>query len=180
MAKPITILSLVLLNFCMTAQPAPFAGGPALPDVGAVFYGFDYNHPLDTTLEYKLIFDIHESPEDPSKMNMLLNSMARFINLHSRYGVPLTKIKLVGVLHGTASKDGVTDAFYSGKTGLDNPNTSILNALNGAGVKLFQCGQSALHYGIPKQVLHPGVQLSLSAMTVLAEYQLKGYALIRF
>lgn len=170
----------MFLSFWTAAQSAPYAAGPALPDVGAVFYGFDYDHQVDTSLEYKLIFDIHESPEDPAKMNNLLNSMARFINLHSRYGVPLTKIKLVGVLHGTASKDVVTDAFYSGKTGLNNPNTAIINALNNAGMKLFQCGQSALNYGIPKQALHPGVQLSLSAMTVLAEYQLKGYALIRF
>lgn len=171
---------LILFVYSLGAQSAPYSAGPALPEVGAVFYGFKFDVPIDTSLEYKVIFDIHESDQDPSKINALLNSLARFINLHTRYGVPLSKIKLVGVFHGTASKDAVTDAFYNGKTGKNNPNTPILDALQEKGVKLFLCGQSATYHGIPIEVVHPGVQVSISAMTVLAEYQLKGYALIRF
>ena len=64
--------------------------------------------------------------------------------------------------------------------GKTNPNTPLLDALSEAGAQLFLCGQTAYSRDLDPSTLHPGVQLALSAMTILTEYQQKGYALIRF
>ncbi|MEZ4896079.1 MAG: DsrE family protein [Saprospiraceae bacterium] len=154
--------------------------GPVIYPEGAIFYGYTPEHPVDTAMDYFAVFDIHSANPDDSQLNGLLNSLARYINLHARYGVPVNRIHVAGVFHGSAGKDALSDAAYLARFGKTNPNTPLLDALSEAGAQLFLCGQTAYSRDLDPATLHPGVQLALSAMTILTEYQQKGYALIRF
>ena len=50
--------------------------------------------------------------------------------------------------------------------------------LHDAGVSIYVCGQSTSFGGIDKNELADGVQLALSAMTMLTILQSDGYALL--
>ena len=183
MNKPCYLLPLVILLYLTTAgygQDIKHGPGPAIPTEGAVYYGYQPKHTVDTTMHYRVVFDIHAGEQNPDQINLLLNSIARFINLHTRYGVPLDHLHVAGVFHGSAGKDALNDAAYQERFGMPNPNTNLMHELKDAGVELFLCGQTAYSRGLQPSTLNPAVQLGLSAMTILTEYQQKGYALIRF
>jgi intracellular sulfur oxidation DsrE/DsrF family protein len=52
--------------------------------------------------------------------------------------------------------------------------------LKEAGVKIYFCGQTLLRMGMDEKALAPGVEASVSALTAITTYQLKGYAVIKW
>ena len=52
--------------------------GPIIQDFGPVFSVENPGFITDTTKVYKVIFDIHGTPDDPTKVNPMLNTLARF------------------------------------------------------------------------------------------------------
>ncbi len=153
--------------------------GPIIKDHGRV-WKVDADMPVDPEKQYKVVFDIMDSPEDKTIKNATIETAARFLNMHARAGVPAENLKAVLVVHNEASKDLTTDQVYKDKYGAENPNSDLIRDLMNAGVQVIFCGQSSLSRGFPKQDLIPGVQLSLSAMTALITLQDEGYRLIKF
>lgn len=164
----------------------PVAAQPLTdPVAGPVIDGFGETYPLEaldmatpTDQPYRLAFDISTSPEAPDALNAALNTVARFINMHARDGVPLDRMQLAVVLHGTAGKYALDHTAYRARYGVDNTNLVLMAALRDAGVDIYLCGQTAMHRGVPPDELSPVVDVALSAMTVLATLGAEGYTVL--
>ena len=151
-----------------------------IPDFGPTFPVPVPDFSTDTTLVYKVVFDIYDSPEDPSALNPQLNTLARFINMHTQAGVPLENLQVACVIHNKASVDALDHAGYRQRFGVDNPNVPLMNALEKAGANIYMCGQSVAARGLSREELAPPVQVGLSAMTVILTLENQGYRLIKF
>jgi len=154
--------------------------GPVIENHGKVWKINNVDIEVDTTKEYKVVFDIMDSPDDKNSVNAKIETAARFLNMHAQAGVPAENLKTVLVVHNAASKDIILDDAYNKKYGTNNPNSALMAALLDADVQVIFCGQSSVSRGFPKKDLIPGVKLSLSAMTALIQLQDEGYRLIKF
>ena len=135
---------MLLFGFAATvnAQNINRQTGPVISDFGATFSVENPDFITDTTKVYKVVFDIHGTPDDPTKVNPMLNTLARFLNMHAQAGVPLKNMKVAGVFHNKATHDILVDEGYEAKYGVKNPNLALLTALDKAGANLYICGQS--------------------------------------
>ncbi len=174
----VMLLLPVIINTQIYSQVK--ATGPVIKGYGQVWDINKTDYPTDTTHVFKAVFDIMQSPEAPDRLNPSIETVARYLNMHARAGVPVEQIKAVMVFHNKASKDIMTPAAYRSKYGIDNPNYPLLLELHNAGVKMIFCGQSSLSRDIPREDVMPEVQLALSAMTALIQLQNDGYNLIKF
>ncbi len=146
------------------------------PSMGPVIDGYGPTYPIENRdvvlpdgLELRAVFDIAQDPE-PGTVNRHLVSVARYLNMHARNGVPVDDMHLAVVVHGPAVKNLLN------KEG--NPNLALIGALQAAGVQIYLCGQSMAFGGIAKNQLADGVQVALSAMTMLTILQTDDYALL--
>ena len=153
---------------------------------GPVFEEFGPTAPVDTTMEipadieFKVAFDTAAGAET-GKLNPSLESAARFINMHVKAGVPLENIKIAMVVHGKASEDLLgTIEYAKRRDGAENANIALIAALVDKGMRVILCGQSAAAYGISNEMLAPGVEMALSAMTAHAILQQEGYTVNPF
>ena len=178
------LFAILLTGGAASAQAqAPLAmpqAGPIITDFGAVYpvAAPDLAIPDDHT--FRLIFDVSVGAASPEAVNPRIETLARFLNMHAQAGVAPDRMQLALVLHGTAGTDALNDAAYAARYAVDNPNRPLLEALAEAGVQIYLCGQTAMHRGLPADALAEPVQMALSAMTVLALYQDRGYELIAF
>ncbi|MFX0556602.1 DsrE family protein [Maribacter sp. CXY002] len=128
-------------------------------------------------LKYNLVFDIKDDREMDG-VNIGLWKIARVINMLGSSNIPSAEVHIIAAIHGGATFSSLSDTKYQEKYGKANPNAELLELLNNYGVKLYVCSQATAARGITAEDLNPNTQLALSAMTVLANYQLKGYALM--
>ncbi len=154
--------------------------GPIIKDFGKVWKVENPEFEVDVTKEYKVVFDIMNSPESHTEINKRIETAARFLNMHAQSGVPAENLKVVLVVHNKASKDLITNEAYQNRFKTDNPNAKLITSLMNAGTEIVFCGQSSLSRNFPKEDLIEGVQMALSAMTALIHLQDKGYQLIKF
>jgi intracellular sulfur oxidation DsrE/DsrF family protein len=84
------------------------------------------------------------------------------------------------VIHGPAAQFVINDEEYKKKYNTSNPNIPLFKELTDAGVKIFVCGQSLNKRNIAKEAVAPEVKISLSAITTLTTYQLKGYSVLKY
>ncbi|TMM57192.1 hypothetical protein FEE95_11925 [Maribacter algarum] len=154
--------------------------GPIIKDYGKVWAIDNPDFKVDTSKEYKAVFDIMNSPESHESINATIETAARFLNMHAQSGVPAENLKVALVVHNKASKDVITNEAYQKKYGTNNPNRELITALLDAGGQIIFCGQSSLSRGFPREDLIDGVQLSLSAMTALIQLQDEDFRLIKF
>jgi intracellular sulfur oxidation DsrE/DsrF family protein len=174
-----TAAALLLLPASALAQtPANRSTGPVILDFGPTFEvpAPDVGAPTDAT--YRVIFDIGQAADTPDGRSARFETVARFLNMHVKAGVPLENLDVVVAVHGTAGKDLLQDEAYRARYGMDNPNAALILALVEAGVEVALCGQTAASRGLPREDLLPGVKMALSAMTSLVTRQNQGYALI--
>jgi len=170
----------------MVATTAPLAGQAraeplSTPRDGPVIHGFgaaydvpltDLETPLD--MDYRVVFEVGQSSE-PGTVNPYLDTVARFLNMQARAGVPLEKMHLAVVIHGEAAKDALMNGPFRERYGVDNANLELLRQLSDAGVELYMCGQSAQSRGLPHDQLFEPVKMALSAMTALSVLHARGY-----
>lgn len=175
-----TLFFLIFLVITFSGFSQEKTTGPIIKNHGKVWKIENLDIQVDTTKEYKVVFDIMDSPEDKNTVNAKIETAARFLNMHAQAGVPAENLKAVIVVHNAASKDIILDSAYQDKYGVKNPNTDLMKELLDANVEVIFCGQSSVSRGFPKEDLIPGVQLSLSAMTALIQLQDEGYRLIKF
>lgn len=173
-----SIVFLLVLTFSIRAQEKQT--GPIIKDFGKVWSIDSPDFKTPKQMEYKVVFDIMNSPEDLSQLNTSIETAARFLNMHAQSGVPKERMKVALVLHNKASKDIITNKAYQERFGVDNPNAEMVSQLMEAGVEFIFCGQSSRSRNFPREDTIEGVQLSLSAMTALIQLQNEGYRLIKF
>jgi len=168
---------LLLASGVFAAEPQT---GPVIEAYGPVYDvpAGALNLKLDT--HYKVSMDVSATADFSSDLNRHLESAARFLNLHARNGIDPNNMEIAIVVHGSAGKDLLKDAAYEARFNEPNPNTAMLAALHGAGVKIYLCGQTAVHRGFSAEELNPAVSLALSAMTAHVLLQSEGFTLIPF
>ena len=154
--------------------------GPIIENYGEVWNIEDPSFSTDTSKEFRVVFDIMNSPESHTEINKSIETAARFLNMHAQNGVPKENLKVVLVVHNKASKDIITNQAYQKRFSANNPNEALVQELMNAGVNVVLCGQSSLSRNYPITEAIEGVQLALSAMTALVQLQDKGYQLIKF
>jgi intracellular sulfur oxidation DsrE/DsrF family protein len=151
--------------------------GPVLQSFGPTFPLQSEDLPLPKDFAYKVVFDVAEY-SDTAALNEQLVSVARFINMHVRSGVPIENLDLVVVLHGNALKGALADEAYLQRFKSRNPNLGLVLQLHEAGVSIIACGQSLGFRQYKRDELVPAVQVGLSAMTILTVFQAQGYSLL--
>ncbi|MCF4101231.1 DsrE family protein [Gillisia sp. M10.2A] len=173
------LLSLLLSQLLYsqnTTQESPIQAYGSFYEVEQTDFKTDTSHPL------KVVFEVGRSFDDASKPNPLIETAARYINMHYNAGVALKNLEVALVIHGSASKDILKDEKYAQKNdGIKtNSNTALITALAEKGVKIILCGQTAAYHNITKTETLPEVEFALSAMTALVQLQNDGYRLISF
>ncbi len=133
----------------------------------------------DPDREYKLLFEfIAKNPDSlAGEINSGLDEVARVLNLHVASGIPAAKLVPVIVIHGPGIEAVTSREGYRKKHSVDNPNLNIVRDLENAGAKFIVCGQAMAYFEFAKEDLLPAVKISLTAQTVLSNYQLQGYVL---
>ena len=121
------LLPFLLLIFSFSGQSAEFTKGPIFLSYGenAVIEG---GLPLPDKQYLKVMFDISEAAA-PNSVNQKLNSVARFINMHVRAGVPFENIETAIVVHGKASFDLTSNTAFQNKFKSNNASNELLREL---------------------------------------------------
>jgi intracellular sulfur oxidation DsrE/DsrF family protein len=180
MRKLFFALGVLCFAFQITqGQTKPIAG-TAVKDFGKFFPVENPGFKTDFTQNFKVVIDVQEASPKPEEIHPLLNTAARYLNMHTWAGVPLKDLHVALVVHGGASDAILTDEAYKAKHGITNPNTPLIEQLNQAGVQIILCGQTAGARGITDQNRNVHVQVALSALTALVQLQNQGYQLIEF
>ncbi|HHC81175.1 MAG TPA: hypothetical protein ENK46_14940 [Flavobacteriia bacterium] len=178
--KQLLFLLILTSSLISNAQKKITKMGPILPNYGKVFQVENPDLILQTDKEYKVIFDIYTDRSKGKKINPLLTTVARFLNMHAQQGVPAENMKVVVIMHGAATQSVLNNDAYKKQFHTENPNKDIIHALKGVGVELFVCGQSYLAHEFNPADKSKDVKMALSALTALVYYQSEGYQLITF
>ncbi len=176
----IKFLYLFVLLFGLMLSAQEKATGPIIMDYGAVYKIPNPEFKTNVTSEFKVVFDVFASPEDPNMLNRSIETAARFLNMHGQAGVPAEQLQVALVVHGKAALDLLSTTAYAKRYDVANPNEELIQQLITNNVAVILCGQSAHSRGIDTNELISGVQRSLSAMTALIQLQNQGYQLIKF
>ena len=173
MRTPALLVTMLLSASAVSAQSS--AAGPIIESAGAVFRieNPDFATPAD--MDFKVAFEVAAPAPSPDQLNVTLNSVARFLNMHAQAGVPRDRVQAAVVVHGPAGWEMVDDEAYRERNGVPNPNAALIRELHEAGVKVILCGQTAASRGIPRDRLLPEVQMALSAMTAFLVLQEEGF-----
>jgi intracellular sulfur oxidation DsrE/DsrF family protein len=133
----------------------------------------------DPNHDYKLLFEVFmNNPDSMSKeINQSPDEVTRILNLHFASGIPAKIIIPVIVVHGPALNAINNNENYQKKYKTDNPNLKLIDDLENAGTKFIACGQAMAFFDVKKEELLPEIKISLTAQTVLSNYQSKGYVL---
>jgi len=154
--------------------------GPVFEDFGAVYSIEDADLLLDTDKNYKVIFDVYTDTKKPGNMNPLINTVARFMNMHAQNGLSEDQMDIVVVLHGAAVKNALTEKAFKKAYKTKHPNTDLISALVDKGVNIYVCGQSMKSKGYDAKDISEDVKISLFALTALVKYQSEGFQIINF
>ncbi len=171
------LLAAVIASAALAGSPAT---GPVIDNYGPAFDtpADAYNLAPDTP--YKVRLDVASSGDSPAQRNPMLESAARFLNMHARTGIDPGNLAFALVVHGPATRDLLSDAAYQSRFGQANPNTGLLAALQKAGVGIYLCGQSAAYKQFDWGEFNPAVTIAVSAMTAHLRLESEGYAVIPF
>jgi intracellular sulfur oxidation DsrE/DsrF family protein len=159
-------------------RPGMQSSGPVINSGGPTFLveGADFDVPPGH--EFKAVWEIVERVEDTSQVHPEIVTIARFLNLHARHGVPTERIHAAAVVHGGGWVALLHDEAYGERfDGQANPTGAMIRELMANGVDIVLCGQTAGARGVDPSELLPGVQLGWSAMTALNVFQTQGYQL---
>ena len=130
----------------------------------------------DINLEYKLVFGLAQIEKDKmQKANSVLSEIARSLNLHAAAGIPNSHIHVVVIIFRQGLNILLKEDLYKAKFHSSNPNIALIEELQKAGVKFMSCGQSMMTFGIPKEMMIPGIRVAISARTSFTQYETLGY-----
>ena len=165
------------------ALPAPLAAqqrpgltqsGPVIQSTGQSVKVDDATFVIPERHVFKAVYVIDRA--DTTGANQQLTTIARFLNLHARHGVPKERLVAAAVVHGSGWMSLLSDSAYGARFGgKPNPSKRLVEELLANSVQLVLCGQTAGFRGVKREELLPGVQLAISAMTALNVFQAQGY-----
>ncbi|MBO0341100.1 DsrE family protein [Muricauda lutimaris] len=174
---PFPLFLLIFMTFSGISQEKK--SGPVVEGYGQVWAIENPDFKTDTSQEFKVVFDVKDGPESDTEININLNTVARFLNLHAQNGIPLSQLKVALIVHGTAARNLLSDEAYQKRYQVQNPNLELVEKLLDAEVEVIMCGQSSKTRDLPKEDLIPGVKIALSAMTANIQLQNQGYRPIK-
>lgn len=160
----------------LIAQEAQY---PVVDGFGGIYEIPGSTNP-DPDIEYRIVIDLKTNQPDKEAVNAGLNNVARMMNLHGLGGVREENLSVIVVVHGLATETILNDEGYQRKNGVDNPNISLIDALEAAGAEVMVCGQSLLGRRFPQTEVNSEVEIALSMLTAVTELQHKGYHLLVF
>lgn len=131
----------------------------------------------DASKKYHLVFDLKDDRELDG-INIGYFKIARLINMLGAGGVSADNINIVAAIHGGATFTALNNEKYKAKYEKENPNAEVIKLLKDYGVQFYVCAQATAARGIEANDLNPNTELGLSAMMVLANYQMDGYILM--
>ncbi len=175
-----------------TVMTAMFATGPAFAGSATVHMPVPgYGIPFDTkgaaerpdpAVRYRVVFNATRAASKSGSVLPALERAARLLNLFAQEGVPIQTGDVAIVISGPATSGVLTDAAYARHADDTqvhaNPNLPLIDALRKAGAMVSVCSQALQGQKINAADVAPAVRRDLSAMTTLANLQLRGYALI--
>ena len=175
-------LALVGLPVSVQAQAAAIPGmqasGPRIMSGGMSIQVDDPTFVVPADHTFRAVFEIADGDNDGAAANPQITTVARFLNLHARHGVPDDRVHAAAVVHGGGWTALLSDEAYAARfDGKSNPTRDLLQELMDNGVQIVLCGQTAGARGVRREELLPGVQVSLSAMTALNLFLTRGYQL---
>lgn len=176
LALTLVSLGLPAAGAAQQSPPGMQASGPRIASAGPTFAVENPTFEAPADHVFRAVFEIDQSDADGTQMNPQLVTIARFLNLHARHGVPDARVHAAAVVHGGGWTALMTDEAYGARfEGRANPTRALVEELVANGVQLVLCGQTAGARGVHRDDLLPGVQLGLSAMTALNVFQAQGY-----
>jgi intracellular sulfur oxidation DsrE/DsrF family protein len=156
----------------------PSRPGPVIEGFGPVFDVEAPTFPTPEEMTLRAVFEVSTSAESEDQVNRRIETVARFVGMRARAGVPADRVQAALVVHGSAGKDLLNDEGYRRRYGIANPDALLVKRLLEAGVQVVLCGQTQMSRGLKREELVRGVDVGLSAMTSLLVFQDRGYALI--
>ncbi|MEN0049381.1 MAG: DsrE family protein [Bacteroidota bacterium] len=173
-------LYFTLLVLVVQAQEKGIPNSILNEAVGKTFVVENPDFPTSKDIRYKVIFDVAKSGRTNDDLNQRLVTVMRFYNMHRQAGVPAENLDISVIVHGDATKDVLNAKTYRERYEVKPPNLSLIEQLVEKDINVYLCGQAAAGRNIIRPNLADGVQLALSAMTVLVTLQRAGYAVINF
>ena len=151
---------------------------PVIPGFGGIVAVPSAAERPDPKLRYRVLFNVTKAASSPDKVNPSLEKVARFVNLLGADKVhPAGDIAVI--IHGPATPLVLQNAPYAARMKVAaNPNAALIAALQKAGVSIRVCSQAMVGNKVTPSEVTPGVAIDDSALTTLANLQLRGYALI--
>ncbi len=169
------LLATLLPATAMAEQP------DAVPGYGAIAATTGAAEHPDPSLHYRVVFAVTKAAATPDKVSPSLERVARFINLLAADGVHPAPGDIVAVINGPATLATLSDKAYATRTDNKasvNPNLPLVERLRAAGVIVSVCSQALHGMSIGTDEVAPGVRRDVSALTTIANLQLRGYTLM--
>lgn len=149
---------------------------PVIKDYGKVVQLPDAPHqPRNNS---KIVVDITKGG-NPDELNPGIEKVAKFVNIYHGAGKQPATVQIAIVLHGNATLAILNADHYTERFGTkDNPNFDCLHKLHEAGVEIYVCGQSLISEGAKPEQTMVFVDVAVSALTSLVNFQADGYAYV--
>jgi intracellular sulfur oxidation DsrE/DsrF family protein len=156
------------------SRPGLTPSGPVIQSTGQSVKVDDATFTIPAGHVFKAVYVIDKA--DTTVVSQQLTTIARFLNLHARHGIPKDRLFAAAVVHGSGWMSLLSDSAYGARfAGKPNPSKRLVEELLANNVQLVLCGQTAGFRGVKREELLPGVQLGISAMTALNVFQAQGY-----
>ena len=112
-------------------------------------------------------------------VNKGFDRAARLLNLYGAAGLAAADVRIVIVLHGEATRSALNHAAYKSRYGVEqNPNLSLIQQLQQAGVEVLVCGQALNYKGINDTEVADGIPIAASALSAVINRQAEGYSYV--
>ena len=180
---PVFVAVVLVAAVAIFVGIAPTAAEPQIDRYHPAIAGYGRIVPLpDAAIQpaagHRVIFDVTAAASDPGAVNPGLDHVARYVNLLASAGVRPKNAPVVAVVHGDATEAVLDDSAYHIRHERKNPNAELIRALEAQGVKLYVCGQALAGENVDPKAVVDDVEVATSAITVLAAFQMRRYALV--
>lgn len=150
---------------------------PLIQGYGPIKYNPNLAVEPNNSLVYKVIVKT-TSPKKKDGVNNKLWHVARLMNLLYASKIKKSNIHIIAVIAGPATSVVLTNKAYKKRFHKNNPDLKLMKELSEHGVKLYVCSQALAEHKIHPNEVNRYTVTTLSAITTLSIFQLKGYALI--
>lgn len=177
--KPSTLVMMLVVLSALAGNAFAQSEKPlAIPGFGVASEVADPKIAPNPKMTYKVLFDVAKAAPKPDQVNPMLDALARYLNTLDKWGVPLEHRKLAVIFHQEGIDIIMKNDAYKERTGHDNPNIALIQALKKAGVEFHACGQGVLNKKIARTAIQPEIDVDLWALVSIVDFQMRGYARI--